>query len=45
MANNPTAIRTGSESVDQIITILLSTGMFVAGFIGFTLDNTIAGIC
>lgn len=36
-------IKTGSEIVDQIITVLLSTSMFVGGFIGFVLDNTIPG--
>ena len=29
--------------VDQIIRVLLSTSMFVAGFLGFFLDNTIPG--
>ncbi|XP_035682494.1 solute carrier family 23 member 1-like [Branchiostoma floridae] len=43
MAENPGAIRTGSSEVDQILTVLLSTHMFIGGFIGFTLDNTIPG--
>lgn len=37
------AIQTGSEDMDQICTILLSTPMFVAGFLGVLLDNTIPG--
>ncbi|GBM76736.1 Solute carrier family 23 member 1 [Araneus ventricosus] len=40
---NPGAIQTGSDSVDQVITILLSTNMLVGGFIGFLLDNSIPG--
>ncbi|XP_055928262.1 solute carrier family 23 member 2-like isoform X1 [Argiope bruennichi] len=40
---NPGAIQTGSDSADQIITILLSTNMLVGGFIGFLLDNSIPG--
>ncbi|XP_066287721.1 solute carrier family 23 member 1-like [Branchiostoma lanceolatum] len=43
MAENPGAIRTGSSEVDQILTVILSTHMFIGGFIGFTLDNTIPG--
>jgi nucleobase transporter 1/2 len=43
MEVNPKAIETGAESVDQIITILLRTGMFVAGVLGFFFDNTIPG--
>ena len=34
----------GNETVDQILTVLLSTSMFVGGFIGFLLDNTIPGM-
>lgn len=33
----------GNETVNQIITVLLSTSMFVGGLIGFVLDNTIPG--
>ena len=33
----------GSEVVDQILTVLLSTSMFVGGLVGFVLDNTIPG--
>ncbi|XP_070578754.1 solute carrier family 23 member 1-like [Ptychodera flava] len=40
---NPGAIDTGNDEADQIIEVLLKTGMFVAGFIGFFLDNTIPG--
>ncbi|CAG7834205.1 unnamed protein product [Allacma fusca] len=43
MAAHPGVIKIGNDHVDQILTILLSTGMFVAGFIGFFLDNTIPG--
>jgi len=27
----------------QVITVLLSTSMFLSGFLGFVLDNTIPG--
>ena len=40
---NPTTIATGSVAADQIIFVLLTTSMFVAGIIGFLLDNTIPG--
>ena len=43
MEANPNAIQTGSEVADSIITVLLSTSMFVAGVLGFVLDNTIPG--
>lgn len=43
MSENPGAIETGADSIDQIINVLLSTGMFVSGFLGFFLDNTIPG--
>ena len=33
----------GSDIVDQILTVLLGTSMFVGGFVGFVLDNTIPG--
>lgn len=36
-------INTGSADLDSLIQILLSTGMFVAGFTAFVLDNTISG--
>ncbi|XP_077861835.1 solute carrier family 23 member 1-like [Saccoglossus kowalevskii] len=41
--SNPDIIDLGSKLADQIITVLLKTGMFVAGVIGFLLDNTIPG--
>lgn len=37
------AINTGSEVIDQILTVLLGTSMFVGGIVGFLLDNTIPG--
>jgi hypothetical protein len=37
------SIQTGSSMLDQIITVLLSTSMFVALLLGFILDNTIPG--
>ncbi|XP_023931886.1 solute carrier family 23 member 1 isoform X2 [Lingula anatina] len=40
---NPNAIQTGSETMDQILTVLFSTSMFVGGAVGFVLDNTIPG--
>lgn len=43
METNPGMIKTGSLEGDNLIQILLSTGMFVAGLIGFILDNTISG--
>ncbi|XP_044077420.1 solute carrier family 23 member 1 isoform X3 [Siniperca chuatsi] len=33
----------GLAELDQILTVLLSTEMFVGGFLGFCLDNTIPG--
>lgn len=41
--SNKDFISTGSGVTDQIITVLLDTSMFVAGFLGFILDNTIPG--
>ncbi|XP_072026605.1 solute carrier family 23 member 1-like [Amphiura filiformis] len=40
---NPGAISTTIPELNQIITVLLSTGMFVGGVIAFSLDNTIPG--
>lgn len=34
----------GVPELDQILTVLLSTEMFVGGFLAFCLDNTIPGI-
>ena len=36
-------IFSGNEEVDRVLTVLLSTAMFVGGFIGFVLDNTVPG--
>ncbi|ELU12246.1 hypothetical protein CAPTEDRAFT_174485 [Capitella teleta] len=41
--NNPGTIHTGSNVVDNIFQVLLSTNMFVGGVTGFILDNTIPG--
>uniref|UniRef100_A0A669B1Y9 Solute carrier family 23 member 1 n=1 Tax=Oreochromis niloticus TaxID=8128 RepID=A0A669B1Y9_ORENI len=38
---NPTFLDTGVKEVDQVLQILLTTHMFVGGFLGFFLDNTI----
>ncbi|XP_066284496.1 solute carrier family 23 member 1-like [Branchiostoma lanceolatum] len=43
MKEHPNIIKTGSAEVDQIFTVLLSTSMFVGGFVGFFLDNTVPG--
>lgn len=40
---HPAAIATGSEEVDQVLRVLLSTSMFVGGFVGIFLDNTVPG--
>lgn len=40
---HPGLINTGTLEIDNLIQILLSTGMFMAAFIGFVLDNTIPG--
>ncbi|KAM7373797.1 hypothetical protein PAMP_006500 [Pampus punctatissimus] len=40
---HPNAISTGVAELDQILTVLLSTEMFVGGFLAFCLDNTIPG--
>ncbi len=34
---------TGSDEVDQVLTVILTTGMFVGGFLGILLDNAIPG--
>lgn len=41
--NNLDAFDTGFEVLDQLFIVLLETSMFVAGFLGFVLDNTIPG--
>lgn len=43
MNNHTGSIQTGNADLDSLIQILLSTGMFVAGFTAFVLDNTISG--
>ncbi|XP_027012250.2 solute carrier family 23 member 1 isoform X1 [Tachysurus fulvidraco] len=40
---NPGSIKTGVPELDQILTVLLTTEMFVGGFLAFVLDNTIPG--
>ncbi|KAJ8269071.1 hypothetical protein COCON_G00116780 [Conger conger] len=40
---HPTAIATGVIELDQVLLVLLTTSMFVGGFFGFILDNTIPG--
>uniref|UniRef100_A0A3Q2X117 Solute carrier family 23 member 1 n=1 Tax=Haplochromis burtoni TaxID=8153 RepID=A0A3Q2X117_HAPBU len=40
---HPNSIQTGLSELDQILTVLLSTEMFVGGFLAFCLDNTIPG--
>uniref|UniRef100_A0A8C7CHZ1 Solute carrier family 23 member 1 n=1 Tax=Oncorhynchus kisutch TaxID=8019 RepID=A0A8C7CHZ1_ONCKI len=41
---HPGSIKTGVAEVDQILTVLLTTEMFVGGFLAFALDNTIPGM-
>lgn len=43
LAVNINIIKTGNETFDQILTVLLQTSMLVGGFLGFILDNTIPG--
>ncbi len=43
VAANRESVATGIVNLDQVIRILLETSMFVAGFLGFFLDNTIPG--
>lgn len=43
MDAHPDVIKSGSEFLDQLLTVLLSTSMFVGGLIGFVLDNTVPG--
>ncbi|KAL3863440.1 hypothetical protein ACJMK2_005196 [Sinanodonta woodiana] len=40
---NAGAIHTGNDELDQVINVLLGTAMFVGGFIGCLLDNTVPG--
>lgn len=41
--NHPGAVATGHPAFDHVMEILLSTSMFVGGFLGIFLDNTIPG--
>nr|XP_020764076.1 solute carrier family 23 member 1 [Odocoileus virginianus texanus] len=41
--SNPDVINTGIPEVDQILTVLLTTEMFVGGCLAFILDNTVPG--
>ncbi|XP_061679056.1 solute carrier family 23 member 1 [Syngnathoides biaculeatus] len=41
--SNPGIIDTGVKELDQIIVVLFTTHMFIGGFFGFILDNTIPG--
>ncbi|XP_029009907.1 solute carrier family 23 member 2 [Betta splendens] len=41
--SNPGVIDTGIKELDQIILVLFTTHMFIGGFFGFVLDNTIPG--
>ncbi|XP_017305007.1 solute carrier family 23 member 2 isoform X5 [Diaphorina citri] len=43
MVHNADAIRTGSDIVDSILTVLLSTSILVGGMLGCLLDNLIPG--
>ncbi|XP_052721968.1 solute carrier family 23 member 1-like [Crassostrea angulata] len=43
MKTHPGYIDTGSDIVDQLLSVLLGTSMFVGGLTGFFLDNTIPG--
>ncbi|ELT96003.1 hypothetical protein CAPTEDRAFT_113409 [Capitella teleta] len=43
VSSHPDSIHTGNDIVDQILTVLLSSSMFVGGFVGFFLDNTVPG--
>ncbi|CAL8268608.1 unnamed protein product [Merluccius merluccius] len=40
---HPGSIQTGVSELDHILTVLLSTEMFVGGILAFCLDNTIPG--
>ncbi|XP_037308195.2 solute carrier family 23 member 2 [Pungitius pungitius] len=41
--SNPGIIDTGIKELDQVIVVLFTTHMFIGGFFGFVLDNTIPG--
>ncbi|XP_056140345.1 solute carrier family 23 member 1 [Lampris incognitus] len=40
---HPGSVQTGVTELDQVLTVLLSTEMFVGGLLAFCLDNTIPG--
>ncbi|XP_053406670.1 solute carrier family 23 member 2-like [Mercenaria mercenaria] len=40
---NADIINTGNEELNQVIKVLLGTAMFVGGFVGCLLDNTVPG--
>ncbi|KAG7167284.1 Solute carrier family 23 member 1-like 5 [Homarus americanus] len=40
---NPSYIQTGAPLLDQTLLVLLQTPMFLGGFLGLVLDNTISG--
>ncbi|XP_072779389.1 solute carrier family 23 member 1 isoform X2 [Taeniopygia guttata] len=42
-SKNSALLETGIIQLDQVILVLLTTGMFVGGLLGFILDNTIPG--
>ena len=39
----PGLVLTGLQQLDQLLRVLLETGMFVGGALGFLLDNTVPG--
>ncbi|ELK35565.1 PREDICTED: solute carrier family 23 member 1 isoform X1 [Myotis davidii] len=43
VSKNSDLLQTGILQLDQVIQVLLTTGMFVGGFLAFILDNTIPG--
>ncbi|KAI0222353.1 Solute carrier family 23 member 2, partial [Lamellibrachia satsuma] len=43
LEQHPGAIKTGSFELDQVLTALLTTAMFVGGFVGCVLDNIVPG--
>ncbi|XP_038141954.1 solute carrier family 23 member 1-like [Cyprinodon tularosa] len=43
IAKNPGILETGVKEVDQVLSVLFTTHMFIGGFLGFFLDNTIPG--
>ncbi|GAB1608776.1 solute carrier family 23 member 1-like [Argonauta hians] len=43
LQSHPGHIKTGNAEFDQILSVLFQSSMFVGGFVGFILDNTISG--